>query len=576
MNVTAHFWVDTSFSPRSKPQRTSSTLRLLTRLRPRLNPKLSGYVFICHLLYASFCFADLPKISDLWKLYDEKEYSKLFADIYLLKAVVPEAFIPEVYFLEGVVAHRMGYPARVISLKEVYEKKYLDHIDRFSPAQQKTIYFLGVRLLSVALENYRRYLFSDEGIEAAISFPPGSQTKTAPPEGETIRWKISSDAEIWKDEIPSLVLNDLKSLKTILKEKPDMALARLKKMVEEGLQPYEKGILKKDSFYERLRLQLLDLEFDLRMNESRAGLLPSLSSYKELFQQATSPKVRTALFLRLGILNFYLENNVEAPEQFKSFLKLQGRSVWADSAHRYLGEIAMRRGKYSEAIAAFRRARSSEATLLNAYLTYRLSYVSFLLGQHKESLGYFSELFKKEWPDAAPLEEWRDYLLRELAPQLSRDKRDSKAWKEFVGEKSLPKVLLRFSEYERGQKNYKKAFLHLKALSSVAMREELQFKIEKKLVELALLSKEWDELILHCHALSKLYEEKQDRRELEEILYSAALNLDKYYLQSKSPKDFQAASKLSEIYFELFGQRGKLNAEMYKLATPYLKLWGTP
>lgn len=554
MNVTAHFW----------------------------------YVFICHLLFASFCFADLPKISDLWKLYDEKEYSKLFADIYLLKAVVPEAFIPEVYFLEGVVAHRMGYPARVISLKEVYEKKYLDHIDRFSPARQKKIYFLAVRLLSVALENYRKYLFSDEdqsfggdssrlALGMTLSQPPAQRTSL---KGETIRWKISSDAEIWKDEIPSLVLNDLKSLKKILKEKPDMVLAQLKKMVEEGLQPYEKGILKKDSFYERLRLQLLDLEFDLRMNESRAGLLPFPSSYKELFQKATSPKVRTALFLRLGILNFYLENNVEASEQFKSFLKLQGKSVWADSAHRYLGEIAMRRGKYSESIAAFRRARSSEATLLNAYLTYRLSYASFLLGQHKESLGYFSELFKKEWPGAATLEEWRDYLLRELSPQLSRDKRDFKAWKEFVDEKSLPKVLLQLSEYERGQKNYKKALLHLKvlvkALGSVAMREELQFKVEKKLVELALLSKEWDELILHCHALSKLYEEKQDRREFEEILYNTTLNLDKYYLQSKSPKDFQAASKLSEIYFELFGQRGKLNAEMYKLATPYLKLWGTP
>jgi hypothetical protein len=256
-------------------------------------------------------------------------------------------------------------------------------------------------------------------------------------------------------------------------------------------------------------------------------------------------------------------------------LKLQGKSIWRDTAHRYLGEIAMRNGNRSAAISHFKQAKSNELTPLNAYLTYRLSYAMHLLGRQREALHLFSEFFKKEWPESAPLEEWRDFLLKEMASELLRDPRDQKAWKEFAGERFYAKILLQLSEYEKRRGNTQNAYLFLKSLEGASMDEKSGAEIQKGMVDLSLLLKKGDLLLLHCRNLSRFYESKQDKREFEAILYNAALNLDKYYLQSKNPKNFEAVSKLSELYFEFFGQKGKMSADMYKLSAPYLKLWGT-
>jgi hypothetical protein len=246
-------------------------------------------VLVYLFFYAPLCFADLPGVSHLWRLYDEKEYSKLLSDIYLLKSVVPEAFIPEVYFLEAVMAHQLGYPTRVISLKEIYARKYLNQLDQFQTDQQRKLSFFGVRLLSLALEDYRKYLFSDEEI-SKISFSPRSKPKEAPSKGDIIQWKISKDTEIWKDEIPSLVLNDLKSLKMKLTEEPGVVLTWFKKMVEEGLQSYEKGILKRDFFYERFRLQILDIEFDLKASDKKRGFYVIFRFIKIYLKRQPLPK----------------------------------------------------------------------------------------------------------------------------------------------------------------------------------------------------------------------------------------------------------------------------------------------
>jgi len=83
MRINVPFWIDTSFSPRSKAQRTSSTLRFLSRLRPRLNPKLNVYRVCQFLLFSALILmlnvgCERPytqgKYAFFWEMYDTIPY----------------------------------------------------------------------------------------------------------------------------------------------------------------------------------------------------------------------------------------------------------------------------------------------------------------------------------------------------------------------------------------------------------------------------------------------------------------------------------------------------------------------
>ena len=216
---------------------------------------------------------------------------------------------------------------------------------------------------------------------------------------------------------------------------------------------------------------------------------------------------------------------------------------------------------------------------MDAYLTYRTGYAYYLWGKQKNAARWLSRLLKKKWKNGDLTENldqiavWREQLLKKMDFYLAKNKAHPKVLRAFVGDPYYFMATLIISDYEKSKKHYQKAYQALNYFKSIHLEKSQKRLMEMKLIDLALLMKESGKVFLHCQKLVSLYDQKDDKAELEKILYHAALNLDKDYLQKKRKNEFNALQKLSGIYFDLFGQKGELSAKMVKLSAPYLKLW---
>ncbi len=515
---------------------------------------------------ALFFSTSLNASSDIWKLYDDGSYKEALTKIYLAKSIPQKEWIGDLYFLEGLIAFRAGFWGRTIAIHREFEQKFLNR----NPDQRTYFYF--VRLSILAFESYRKFMFGD--VFSDIIMPSPSTEGLKSDSSVTIRWPVVTDGsgrtEIWSDELDAFILNDLKNIKNKLSSEPGPLLTRLKSIVDGALSVYEKSDLAQDFYFWRLKLNALDLEWDLEKPTLKKKQHAILKAYEEIFKQEEAFELKSTLLLRLGKLNFLLGRLSDAEAQLTSFVKIQGPSIWREVANRYLGDIYLLQGNGAKAMAHMKAAQKNKKNIMKAYGIYRIGFALTELNQSKEAMGHLKQLLKTDWPMSADIKIWQQHLLQKMIPYLAEHVAHPALLKDLTGVFYIDTTFL-MSDYEKNRKAYKQSQWILKNLNTETLSSEQKIILHRKILDLSLLQKNSNQVAKQCRELSQL---SMQPTELEKLLYEVVLNLDKAYLQKREKEDFSALQEISELYFNVYGQKGEFSSKMMKVSSRYLNLWG--
>ncbi|MBI2026807.1 MAG: hypothetical protein HYS98_03240 [Deltaproteobacteria bacterium] len=268
---------------------------------------------LCVITYFIFTFAnaDFPRMADAWRAYANQDYIQSLQQLYRVRSIAQERVLAETFYLEGLLAYRLGYSLRLAAIYQTYEVQFMHKLSSLPNNIKKDVCLYWVRLSSLLADVYKSMLVvqsvelfqSLSSTESALRTPSGSGAYTWP----LILATEKEVQEVWLDELGAdtiITISEKKEKGESLT--PEIIFVRLSDAVSRSLVFYEQKILEKDFFYNRLRLLFLDYKLD-RGEGGEEFLVVSQKAYLKLYGESRFSMLQSLIQLRLSRINSKLK-----------------------------------------------------------------------------------------------------------------------------------------------------------------------------------------------------------------------------------------------------------------------------